>query len=184
MNFDSFTHGQIKSKIWLCQELENYLPEDSRVTILGCWHNILSFMMLTRKPDIYTKIVGIDIDAEAIEIANKINNAWVIDDGMLHNTVQDANKYEYNDTNVVINCSSEHMNSTKWFDNIPIGTLVCVQSSNVIEAEYPWLVSNPSHTIESFVSKYHLSKTYYCDTLPVRYKHSQGYDRFMLIGIK
>lgn len=183
-NLDSFSHGQIKSKIWLCHKLEKYLPSDSRLTILGCWYNILSFMLLTRNPDNYSSITGIDIDSSAIEIANKINDAFVIDKGIVNHVIQDANNYSYEDTDVVINCSSEHMNSTQWFNNIPKGTLVCIQSSNVVDTEYPWLVTNPSPTIESFGLKYGLTKTYFIDTLPIRYKHGQGYDRYMLIGVK
>lgn len=184
MNYDSFSHGQIKSKIWLCQELEKHLPNDPKVTILGCWYNVLAFMMLTRNPDMYCQIIGLDIDTEAIQIANQINNAFITDSDLLKNIVCDANEFIFADTNIVINCSSEHMHSTKWFNNIPSGTLVCIQSSNVTDAEYPWLVTNPSPTLESFEYKYKLSKTYFLDTLPIRYKNGHGYDRFMLIGIK
>jgi hypothetical protein len=184
VDLDSFSHGQIKSKLWLCQELEKYLPDNPKLTILGCWYNVLSFMLLTRNPDRYVSITGIDIDSDAIDIANKINNAFTIDDGLINHITHDANNYSYIGTNVVINCSGEHMSSNKWFENIPYGTIVCVQSSNVIDTCYPWSVTNPSPDIDSFAGKYSLSKTYFLDILPIRYKHSQGYDRYMLIGIK
>lgn len=184
VNMDSFSHGQIKSKIWLCQQLEKYLPSYPRLTILGCWYNVLSFMLLSRNPDNYTSITGIDIDPDAIKIANDINNAFIIDDGLVNHEVQDANDYSYNDTDVVINCSSEHMSSIQWFQNIPVGAIVCIQSSNVLDPEHPWLITNPSPNIESFSEKYPLTKTYFLDTLPIRYGNGQGYDRYMLIGIK
>ena len=184
MNYDSFSHGQIKSKLWLCQTIENYLPTNPKLSILGSWYNVLSFMLLTRNPTRYEKIVGIDVDKDAIDIADKITSTWIIDDGLVQNKIGDVNYYDYTDSNVIINCSSEHMNSTRWFNNIPKGTLVCIQSSNVVNTEYPWLVTNPSPTIESFGLKYGLTKTYFIDTLPIRYKHGQGYDRYMLIGVK
>ena len=72
MNYDSFSHGQIQSKVWLCEELEQYISEQQTVFILGGWHNILGFMLLTRRPDHYASVVNIDLDAYAVAVADKI----------------------------------------------------------------------------------------------------------------
>jgi hypothetical protein len=48
MNLDSFSHGQIASKLWLCDHIEQYVTDNSRVAIVGSWYNVLAFMMLTR----------------------------------------------------------------------------------------------------------------------------------------
>jgi hypothetical protein len=45
INFDSFSHGQVKSKIWLCENLERLLPDNAKVLTLGSWVNILGFMI-------------------------------------------------------------------------------------------------------------------------------------------
>ena len=67
MNFDAFSHGQIQSKIWLCEELEPHTPIHANIRILGSWYNILAFMLLTRRPEYYyNSIEGIDIDPDAM----------------------------------------------------------------------------------------------------------------------
>lgn len=182
MNYDAFSHGQIKSKIWLCEKLEPHLPVKPTVTILGCWYNVLSFMLLTRNPDGYKSFVGIDVDADAIDVSNKICNAWTTNEIVVNNFVANANSYIV-DTDVVINCSPEHMEGTAWFDNIPSGTLVCIQTSNVIDPEYPWLIKTPSPTLEAFTNRFRLSTVLSIDSLRIEYNHF-GYDRYMIIGIK
>jgi hypothetical protein len=183
MNYDAFSHGQIKSKLWLCEKLEPQIQPQSNTMILGCWYNILGFMMLTRNPYRYRSIVGIDTDQEAIDIADKVLDRWIVENRKVHNMALNANALDYTDMDTVINCSSEHMESNDWFDKIPEGTLVCIQSSNVTETGEPWFIKNPSPTLESFTQKYNLSKTHFADTLRIDYG-SWGYDRFMLIGIK
>lgn len=181
LNTDSFSHGQIKSKLWLCEKLEPHVKDDSKVMILGGWVNLLGFMMLTRQPTKYQHIKSIDINSESVDMADQINSYWIIE-RILRNEIADANTVSTQGFDVVINCSSEHMDSNDWFDNITPGTLVCIQSTNVIDESDPWYVTNPSPTFESFIEKYPLN-TMFAGTLPIRY-NDWGYDRFMLIGIK
>lgn len=183
MNYDAFSHGQIKSKLWLCETLEPHLPILADVAILGSWYNVLGFMMLTRNQNRYSSITGIDVDSKAITIANKICNYWTMDNVKIRNLELDANSVVFDFCTVVINCSAEHMRSARWYENIPSGSLVCIQSSNVTEINDPWFIQNPSHSISNFASKYPLTTTLFLDTLPIRYQ-SWGYDRYMVIGIK
>jgi hypothetical protein len=182
INLDCFSHGQVKSKIWLCENLERFLPENSMVLILGSWVNVLGFMMLSRRPDGYSYVKGVDKDEGAVEIANKLCSYWYIE-GIGNTVLDDANTTDTRGFNAVINCSSEHMENTTWFDNIPDGTLVCVQSSNITDTKDPWFVENPSPTIDSFKEKYPLRDIKFCDTLSIQYG-DWGYDRYMIIGIK
>lgn len=181
MNLDSFSHGQVKSKIWLCEILESFLPNKSNVLILGSWVNVLGFLMLSRRPDCYNYVKGVDKDENAVETANKLCSYWFIE-GIQRSVCEDANTADSKGFDVVINCSSEHMESMDWFDNISPGTLVCIQSSNIIDATDPWFVTNPSSTFESFMEKYPLDVKF-AGTLPIRY-NDWGYDRYMVIGIK
>ena len=185
MNFDSFSHGQVVSKIWLCETLEEFLPSTTDVTILGSWHNVLAFMLLCRRPGSYSKIVGVDIDASAKTVANKICDAWCFDHNKLvENITGDAAKYLQNTKPaVVINASPEHFVSAEWFDFIAPGTLVCVQSSNIVNAKPPWLIQQPTPDLEAFKERYPLSKLLYIGTKDIEYV-GWRYQRYMAIGIK
>jgi hypothetical protein len=182
IDLDGFSHGQIKSKLWLCEKLEPLTKDNITVAILGSWINVLGFMMLSRQPNKYSHIRGIDLDSTNVDIANKICNYWFVE-GIQHTTCDDANTVDTQGFDVVINCSCEHMGSSAWFDNISSGTMVCIQSSDILDPDEPWLIKNPSHSIDEFLSKYPLSEIKFSETLPITYE-DWGYNRFMLIGIK
>lgn len=184
MNLKAFSHGQVQSKQWLCESLEPYIPKNARVAILGSWYNLLGLMMLTRQHEQYQEILGIDIDPEAIEIANQVCQGWTIrETAKLKNTTQDVNQCNLQGYNVVINCSVEHIEKTDWFNNIDCGALVCLQTSNVDYTDNEWDITNPTYTIEEFKKKYPLSHIMIEDTLDIDYD-DWGYKRFMLIGTK
>ena len=182
MDYDSFSHGQIKSKLWLCEKLEPYLPNGCTIQILGSWYNVLGFMLSVRNPDKYKLIQGIDISIEAVNIANKINNYWTMDNS-IQNVNNDANNLSYIPDSIVINCSPEHFENTQWFDNIPSGTTVCIQSSSMTDKEYPWYIKQPTPNMHSFLEKYPLTVIHYNDTLDIKYD-DWGYSRYMIIGVK
>lgn len=181
MNFDSFSHGQIQSKIWLCDMLEPHLGVGATILNLGCWHNVLGLMLSIRNPEKYKMIYGIDIDAAAIDVAKKICDAWVIQQKMrlLHGDVNE----KFIDTDVVINCSPEHIVGSAWFEKIKPGTLVCIQTSNVTDPTYPWLIKTPCPNMEQFRSMYPLTTVHFCGEQRIQYA-TWGYDRYMIIGVK
>lgn len=179
-NFDSFSHGQIVSKLWLCEELEKFVPAGSNVTILGGWHNVLGFMLQVRRPEYYGVIQNVDVDCAAIRIANKVTNAWVIT-GQCNNIIGDAN---YTDTSgIVVNCSAEHFDNNDWFDKLANGTMVCIQATDVVSSEMPWVVKQPTPSMASFVAKYPVAELLYIGEKRIQYNNF-GYDRYMLIGKK
>lgn len=187
MDYSAFSHGQIKSKLWLCEQLEPHIPSNAKVVILGCWYNVLGFMLLTRNPNKYDSILGVDLDIHATDIANKICDAWVIPDSTNHSKVQninhDVNTIKYDDVDVIINTSTEHMNNQQWFDNIPSEKLVCLQSINLTDINPPWSIIEPTTSLIDFKAKYPLQTLYCQNTLEIRYPQF-GYDRYMLIGMK
>lgn len=183
MNYDAFSHGQIKSKLWLCEHLEQHIPKNANVKVLGSWYNILAFLLLARRPTHYKLIEGIDNNPSAKEIADKLCDAWVIDENIVQNVTGHVNDTLYHDTQVVINCSPEHMEDDVWFKKIPAGTTVCIQTSNVTDPNEPWLIKTPHATLEETIQKYPLTRTHFSNTLRIQYG-DWGYDRYMLIGIK
>lgn len=184
MDFSSFSHGQIQSKLWLCQSLEQYIPPNSRIAILGSWYNTLGLLLLLRNPDKYNFILGIDKDQTVIEVANKICEGFMIQPNVkINNVCADANTYNLQGYDVIINCSVEHMESSKWFDNLCIGTLVCIQSSNVTESNSNFDIKSPNYNLESLIAKYPLRTFYHKKTKHFQY-NDWGYDRLMIVGKK
>lgn len=194
MDFLSFSHGQITSKIWLCEELEKYCKLNDNLYILGGWHNILGFMFSIRKPNFFKRIHNIDIDSEVIEIADKICDTWInqlYTNSHIINTCADSNEYELqlnNVTDIVINCSVEHFKTNDWFNKLPTNTLVCVQSSDikdkdVIESVDTWQQNQPNSDLATFLNRFPVSEYLYVGTKTFEYPN-YGYNRFMMIGRK
>ena len=187
MDYDSFSHGQIQSKVWLCEHLEEFMPTNAEVKIFGSWYNILAFMLLCRKPNSYASILGIDTDPATKPIADKINDAWIINDKIVHNLVMDVNIYTFSRDNpeksVYICCSAEHFEDNYWYDKVPEGSLICMQSSSVTDPNPPWSIKNPTPTLDDLVNRYPLKELYYKGTKNIEYA-TWGYYRYMIIGRK
>jgi hypothetical protein len=194
-DLSSFSHGQIISKIWLCEELEKYCKFNDNLYILGGWHNVLGFMMSIRKPNFFKRIHNIDINSEVIEFADKICDTWI---NVLHatnshiiNTCADSNEYNLQvntETDIIINCSVEHFNSSEWFNKLPSGTLVCIQSTDikneeVINSTELWKQGQSNKDLSTFLNRFPVSEYLYVGTKTFEYPN-YGYNRFMMIGRK
>jgi len=185
MDFQSFSHGQMHSKIWLCEMLETYLQPDSNILVLGCWHNVMGMILMIRNPHMGLKIMGIDIDSEAIDIADKLTEAWRFEEfNPFKNQLADANTYNFDQYDVFINCSVEHMDSNEWFDRIPSGKLVCLQSMSLGIVNDPiYKIKNPNTTLETFLDKFKLSEVKFLGTKEFDYEVNP-YSRYCIIGYK
>lgn len=181
--YESFRHGLITSKLWLCKHLEEYLPKDAKVAVLGSWTNILSFMLLTRNSDQYKLIDGYDLDDEATKVANEICDTWKFELPKVTNITQDINEINLENYNVVINTSVEHINKDDWFSNIKPNSLVCIQASDVNIQSSPWYINNPIVNLDHLKTKYKLQTELFADSKTINYGH-WGYNRHMIIGIK
>lgn len=183
MDVLSFSHGQTQSKLWLCDTIEQYLPENAVVVILGCWYNMLGFMLLTRNRDMYQHILGVDIALEAITGADILCQGFMLgNNAQIRNVCKDADTLNLQGHRVVINTSVEHMKDD-WFDNVDPGALVCIQSSDVTDQKEPWLVTNPCTNIESLQERFPLTELLFAETKLFDYG-SSSYNRYMIIGRK
>jgi len=186
--YQSFAHGLVKSKIWLCDELENILTPRitaPTVNILGSWHNTLAFMMIVRKPNYYAEFNAYDVDSEATDVANKICDTWLYESPKVYNHTIDANTiaFTYDSNTVYINCSVDQFEDTGWYTNIPTGSIVCLQSTNMPLDNDKWHISQSVTSLEELQARYQMTTLLYSGSLAIDY-HAWGYTRFMLIGIK
>jgi len=185
--YEPFRHGLIVSKIWLCEELEKVIDLQSiqkpRLTILGCWNNLLSFMLLTRKPNGYNEIHGYDIDIEAINNANKICDTWLFESPKVYNNAGDVNSIDFVDDSIFINCSVDQMKGTTWYNNIPDGSLICIQSSDQPKDNNRWEITESVSSLDELTEKFKMKELLYSGVKNINYG-SWEYNRFMIIGYK
>ncbi len=183
LNQDAFSHGQIHSKIWLCEELEKmsaHLPSPV-IWVLGGWYGVLPFLIFSRgilKPK---QICSFDIDQTASNTSEKINNAWSFDPALYFYFTADVTKLDYaaygNKPDIVINTSCEHFSSA-WIDLVPPGTLIAAQSTNMEHAEHVFKSNSVEHFKENTKG---LINAKYAGQKDFAYGDFQ-FSRYLLIG--
>lgn len=188
MDFSAFSHGQIHSKLWLCNELERFIQIPVNTVIVGCWYNVLGFLMVSRKQHLYSSITGVDCNSDAITIANKICDFQMINENQkIKNIVDDVDNIDFTNYDLVICTSVEDIASTTWYDKIPENKLVCVQSINLSPEsveKYPnWHILNPNKNFLEFTNKYPVTQTLFNGIKEFDYGDLK-YNRYMVIGYK
>ena len=175
---DTFSSGQIESKIWLCEELEK-LEWASRLTyIYGGWNGMLGFLLLSRGKFSVTGIRSLDEDPACESIADTINENWVQQSWKFKALTQDCNTFDPIYGDIIINTSTEHFTSRQWFDNIPKGTRVVLQGNNMPHDNY-----NIHLTLEDFLKDYPITNVFYKGEKEFVYP-KWSFNRYMVIGIK
>ena len=123
INLDAFASGQLGSKIWLCDKLEDQLDGPKtirRLHILGSWYGVLPMLLVSRGRVSIEQVTCIDVDAEALQVARKMNDYFNWKTDSYSSVVMDVctdQFIEYAQANigaqdVVINSSCEHMSSS------------------------------------------------------------------------
>lgn len=186
---ESFYHGLVKSKLWLCEQLElaSYRENLQKPTlhILGCWDNLLAFMLLTRRPTYYNTVYGYDIDPKAISNANKVCDMWKHESPKVYNYIQDVNNYDYSihTNSIFVNCSIDQMDNNNWYNSVPKDSLVCIQTTNMKDPEFPWYIKQTTNSLDELVDRFKLSNLIYSGVTSIQYE-TNGYKRYMIIGTK
>jgi hypothetical protein len=188
---DAFSIGQIKSKLWLIENLPDNL---GLVFICAGWCGTLANFMFEKCPEKFEKIRSFDIDPSCAPIADIFNKPWVIDNWKFKASTANIHDitypYRYNTQrfdgsfvelcetpNTIINTSCEHITDFKdWFSKIPNGKIVILQSNNYFEiSEHV----NCSSNLSEFSTNTPMTTVLYEGELKlIKYK------RFMKIGIK
>jgi hypothetical protein len=182
---DSFSSGQIKSKLWLAKELETVMLSSGnpklKILCLGGWYGVTNFILRSRDNLNIELYRSIDIDPAVEKVADSINNLWEWQDWQFKALTEDANNFQYSldDFNLVINTSVEHIDSKQWFRNVPVGCYVVLQSNNMDHEDH----SHNHETLEDMVDEFPLSQLLYKGELLFEYPDWQ-FKRFMLIGKK
>ena len=130
----SFESGLILNKLWLIHELRKIQDQFSTIYILGSWYGNMSILLVKNNIQ-YDHIVNVDKDAGVVRRAQHIARVLGIDD-RIEPMVKDANRLDYRQLDqdgLVINCSCHDMENRGWFDHIPDGILVALQSRDDVD---------------------------------------------------
>lgn len=190
---DVFSKGQLESKKWLVNKILELNLELGTVFLCAGWYGILAAFLFEANVKL-KKIRSFDINPECEQIADTFNKNWEMDHWKFKASTLDILSMEYPLTYIthnkqlvsssltdmpdtIINTSCEHIKDFKiWYEKIPTGTLLVLQSNNFFEiAEHV----NCSKSIEDFSRITPMAKVLYQGDL-----HLEKYTRFMKIGIK
>jgi hypothetical protein len=165
----SFESGLILNKLWLIHELKKIQDQFSTIYILGSWYGNMSILLA--KSDIqYDRMVNVDSDAIVVRGAQRIARALGLDD-QVEAMIKDANELDYRQLDqdgLVINTSCHDMENHGWFDHIPSGVLVALQSRDDVDDD---------------LSAYDLSETLYQGSRSAQDPETD-YRSLLRIGVK
>lgn len=180
---DAFWAGQIDSKAWLIEELNQlHFLQPSNVYIFGGWIGVLASMMLQTSRLEIKKMRSIDLDPWCESVADMMCKPHEMNDWRFKARTADMADYEYEweiNPDIVINTSSEHVDQKtydKWYNKIPKGSLVIVQGNDYFSCEEH---QRCSKDLDEFKSQNHVSTPLYQGSLP-----HDLYTRFMCIWRK
>lgn len=192
LNLDAWSDGQMKSKLWLCQELENnwskmFSPTiHAHIWIYGAWYGTLAQFLLIRDRVPIRQIELFDIDEVAVAVARKMTTMWWLNKKVsfdFHSgdcRLIATDKISQAKPDLLINTSCEHFVDYDWFTNLPRGQKFLLQSTNM---KHPTHILCPEN-LDDFKTKLgEVNKIYYEGVLPFVYPNFQ-FDRFMVIGEK
>ena len=177
----------MESKLWLCQEVEKLLSLERKaqtIWVLGGWIGLTSFLLFCRERLNIKAIRSYDKDPFCEEKADIINENWVWKKWLFKAKTIDCNKLDYKnlffsdseEPDLIINTSVEHFQSLKWWDNIPFGKIVALQSCDLKLKDHVRCV----HSKEEFERMFPSEEVLYSGTKTFNYPDS-SFTRYMLI---
>lgn len=186
---DSFSHSQVKSKIWLCENLNNWLPKHmihrEPLDILNwyaCWIGLGPLLFLSRSVTEFREHNFIDLDANSIQTAEKILNYISCEKPYFNLIAADINDIQPQNRSdqLFINTSCEHISGDRWIKNIPQNALVLMQSTNMPHHEHVNLSNSLASFAESVSSHITVLESAQLDfNYPDMY-----FSRYMIFGLR
>lgn len=170
----SFSKDLVKSKEWLADELAKIKQDFENIYVLGSWY--ANICVLFKERDInYHTLYNVDVDRHALEQGQELVKELGISNVKSLNF--NANYLNYIRPSLIINTSVNNIENAGWFENIPQGTLVVLQSRN----NDPDAL-NACNSPEELSEQYPLSNIMYMDKLNLN--DGKAYARYMVIGVK
>lgn len=180
----AFMSGQMRSKLWLAQQIEWVATDQFRsrpidLWVLGGWYCTLAFILSMREKVRLGQITSIDIDPAATAGALVLNESLALE-GKFAAITHDALAVNYAGAlpDIIVNSSVEHM-PRDWFDRIPDGTMIAMQSNDMPHDDHFFC----HDSLDAFAADFPLRETLYRNSRRIRYQ-DWSFTRFMIIGRK
>ena len=172
---DQFSTGQLESKQWLIDEIQQFITNDDSIFVCGGWYGLMSHMLAETK--IPKKIVDYELDDQCRYLHDKLKVHNIVStregDGLEIFDNKDRNK-----ENIVFVCTAcEHI------DEEDLYSALSMKHPKMLVA----LQSNDMYDIDSHINC-HDSIDHFVETLPdmnILYKGELtvgDYSRFMVIA--
>jgi len=195
--YDAMSRSQVKSKIWLIEELCKIETDYSNVAVFAGWFGQIKTIYDKRLT--YSKMRIVEMDKEACEASDYIFNISNLENYKVKSVNANVNTltlhkngYEWDVENfkegtkysekflpdLIINTSAEHM-TEEWynqirFKNMESNPIVAIQSNNLFEI--PEHI-NCVHSVDHMKKKFPMKEILFEGELQLK-----GYKRVMLIG--
>lgn len=189
IDIDSFSDGQIRSKIWLCEKLEEvalnnpdeFSAEPLRISVLAGWSGMLPFLMFARGQLNIERVDLFDSNFVATSTSKIVNDSWKFQKRFFSHTMN-INKGNFNtvNSNLWINTSVEHFDDDSWWKTIPSGSHVILQGNNMNHDEHVRKFHSPKDLQDMFAP---WSDVYFLGGLDFEYNPLK-FTRYMIIGTK
>ena len=173
----SFTPDLITSKVWLLTELARIAPQVGTIYVLGSWYGNLGILLALDPIIKYKQLINVETNQKFLQASERIHNHLSM--GNTEYMLKDANDLDYRQLGpdgVVINTSLTDMPGQTWFDRIPEGTLVVLQSRDNDPG-------NAAHSTQDIIDRFPLSEIIYDGELDLQDPQTE-YTRYMVIGVK
>jgi hypothetical protein len=170
---DAFWSGQLKSKEWLIDCLDEHVKFGSSIDIHGGWVGVLASMLFQSTIPV-TTIRSIDIDPTCEAIATTMNKPEEIA-GRFRAVTADMCAIR-SDADVIINTSCEHITQDQydlWLSGMPHNSLLVLQSNNYQISEHVRTASD----LDNFKQQCDLQRVLFAGEIELPL-----YKRFMVIG--
>jgi hypothetical protein len=169
---DAFWSGQLKSKEWLIDCLDEHVHFASSIDIHGGWVGVLASMLFQSNIPV-TTIRSVDIDPSCAPVAVDMNKLEEMA-GKFRAVTADMCAIR-SDADIVINTSCEHISQDQydlWLSGMPHNSLLVLQSNNYNIEEHVRI----AHSLEQFEQQCDINVIWSGElALPL-------YTRYMVIG--
>jgi hypothetical protein len=185
---DAFSHGQIKSKLWLTDQFHIWSRTHLNIQVpytlnwLGSWVGMGPFLFLANNLIPVKNVHLYELNIQHLDISIQLLDRWVCEGIQIEKHHSDVNTifFKHHNNSIFINTSCEHMPDSTWLKNIPRDSLMLLQSTNMPHLEHTNSALSLEHFIIQVAPHMHILESCQLDFNYIK----NGFSRYMLFGKK